>query len=226
MGADFCFFYHVLGKKTPNLGSHLHRANSYEIFRLLKAFSCRSERLFAYAFGFLTHYAADATFHPYVYSQAGNSYAKHTRLENALDSYFKNFLSSERQKIFYQKPSNEEETELYILYAAIAKKTGFPPLEKTAFSRAISLFNAYPPIPNALPQRKSSPYLRYACNMEKRAWHPPSKPFVIRNDNAEELFQKTLAFAQEISVIFYHAVRENAPLPFPLFHKHFLKGEY
>ena len=223
-GADFCFFYHVFGEKAPNLGSHLHRTNTYEVFRLLKAFSNRSNRLFAYALGYLTHYATDVTFHPYVYATAGSSYTKHTRLENALDVHFKPLLHALPQKRIFKKPSLEEEIELYILYAAIARKTNFPPLLKSSFSRAISLFNAYPPISSNLYRVENKAYLQYACNVEKRSWKHPSLSSVTRNDSADELFDKALSFAQELSASFCLALQENTPLPLSLFNKHFLTG--
>ncbi len=223
-GADFCFFYRVFGEKQPNLGSYLHRAGGYDAFQLLKKFSRHSHALFAYALGYLTHYAADATFHPYVYAMTGKSYTKHSRLEGALDWYFKPRLQNVSREILFQKPSRDEETELYILFSAIANKAGFPPMIKSHFSRAIFLFNAYPPISSAIYSNEKNVYIEYAINQEKRLWHYPADPNLSRNDNADELFDKAVIFAQTLAKEFCENIQNNTPLPFLLFGKNHLTG--
>ena len=223
-GADFCFFYYVFGKRSPNLGSYLHRANNGEVFRLLKSFSERSKNLYAYALGYITHYAADVVFHPYVYATAGNSYPKHSRLESALDVYFKPRLKYLPRENLFQKPSLDEITELYILYASIAKKSGFPPLIKQNFERAIFLFNASPPTSSTLFRGEKRAYLNFACNTEKRVWAYPADQSIRRHDNAEELFKKAFLFAQNLADIFCFSVERHTPLPTDLFQKNFLTG--
>ena len=224
-GADFCFFYHVFGKKTPNLGSQLHRKNVYEVFCLLKDFSERNPRLFAYALGYLTHYATDVTFHPYVYATAGNSYSKHSRLENAIDVHFKPLVHPLISQKILRKPTKEETEQLYLLYATIAKIIGFPALLPSHFFRAVALFNAYPPISSTLFQTKNSTFIDFACNKEKRPWRNPAAPLSQpKTDDADELFESALSFAQSATNVFFRAVGNDSPLPMDLFNKNFLTG--
>lgn len=224
-GADFCFFYHVFGNKAQNLGSQLHRKNVYEVFCLLKDFSVRNPRLFAYALGYLTHYATDATFHPYVYATTGKSYSQHSRLENAMDAHFKPLIQPLITQKILRKPTKEETEQLYILYATIAKIIDFPALLPSNFFRAVALFNAYPPISSTLFQSKNSAYIDWACNKEKRSWRNPadqlSQP---QTDGADELFEKALSFAQTAAAVFFRAVLNDLPLPMALFNKNFLTG--
>ncbi len=144
-GPDFCFFYKCLRRKE-NLGSFLHKQGGFAAFRVLKAFSA-SPALLAYALGYVTHYAADVCFHPVVY-QKTSSILTHTKLENAIDGYLKR--GAPKASDFPPSLSDEDKNELFLAYAAIAAKCNLPPLEKPAFFRAISLFNAYLPMPNAL----------------------------------------------------------------------------
>ncbi len=60
-GGDLYFFYRAVPSKT-NLGRRLHAENAADIFEKL---ICGN---FCYAAGFATHYAADASLHPAVYS--------------------------------------------------------------------------------------------------------------------------------------------------------------
>ncbi len=222
-GADFCFFYREFSLKTTNLGSYLHREGGYNAFQALKKFAKHSPCLFAYAIGYITHYAADVTFHPYVYAKTGKSYSKHSRFESALDGYFKPKLYGISQNIF-RAPNKEEQLELYILYSAIASKAGFPPLIRSTFSRAISLFNAYPPITYTIFKGEQDAYFRYAINEEKLDWKYPANPDILRQDNADELFEKALSFAYEVSQEFCEKLQFNAILPRSLFGKHYLTG--
>ncbi len=143
-GPDFCFFYKPLRKKE-NLGSFLHKRGGFTSFQVLKAFS-QTPALLAYSLGYITHYAADVCFHPFVYQET-KSLLEHSKLENAIDGYLK---EEGKPKDFPPALSQAEKQELFVAYAAITAKCDLPPLEKTAFFRAISLFNAYLPMPNAL----------------------------------------------------------------------------
>lgn len=67
-GADPFFWYRPMKKKGYNLGRTMHRDNVYEFFRAAKdslPSDCGKEA--AYIYGYITHYATDTVFHPYVY---------------------------------------------------------------------------------------------------------------------------------------------------------------
>ena len=76
------------------LGSYLHKARTGNLLASLVfvASSSRPSERFDYALGFLTHYATDTTFHPYVYAHSytpGGKYSPnmHCTLEHALDTW-------------------------------------------------------------------------------------------------------------------------------------------
>ena len=108
-GADFCFFQPTIYRKEQNLGSFLHRDGGFSAFETLLDFSRWEERALAYALGYVTHYATDSTFHPYVYATAGTSTLRHTRLEHVLDVRFKKeYGIAVEDEAFLKKPNREE----------------------------------------------------------------------------------------------------------------------
>ena len=224
-GADFCFFYPFFSKKIGNFGSYLHRHGGYPTLRVMQEFSTRSAPLFSYALGYITHYAADSTFHPFIYALAGQSHLLHSRLENTLDIYLKHRTASSDPYVHYLKQSlvKKELEDLFILYAAIAAKHHFPPLTKKAFSRAIFLFNAYMPISSNL-FYQSKHTLSLLFNTEKKPWRFPDAPHVISTDGCQELLDKSITLAVSLGNTFAQCVQQKTPLPAPLFHKSFLTG--
>lgn len=220
-GADFCFFYKLLprlcrprfdtqNKAKRNLGSYLHREGGYDAFEIMKRFSLRNDGYLAYALGFLTHYATDTVFHPFVYEQTGTSLLKHTRLEHAFDGYYRQKYPVEgyaTQQFPREKLNEAEKNLLFSLYATIADNAGFPPLEKTEFFRALNSFTAT--LPTAF---------RFFYGFSK------DKPFRYTGF-ADELFTK----ACEVSITqiqrFITALSSHAPLPYEHFGKSHLTGE-
>ena len=120
-GADFCFFYKFLRRKNGNLGSHLHRKGGLNTFQCLQTHAAQSSAIFAYAAGYITHYAADTILHPYVYAASGTSILVHTRLESALDyEYGKTYAKAaweDYKRYFRPKLDKDEKQTLYALYA-------------------------------------------------------------------------------------------------------------
>lgn len=66
-GGDAFFLYRPLRKKGYNLGRLLHRKNVYEFFCAAREYACERGD-FSYIYGYITHYAVDTVFHPYVYA--------------------------------------------------------------------------------------------------------------------------------------------------------------
>lgn len=224
-GADFCFFYRSWNPKAKNLGSHLHREGGFQTLQLLKVLSSRDREIFAYTLGYLTHYAADATFHPYIYATAGRSVLRHTRLENILDIRLKKRTSSpEYDEYFRRKLTLEEQDLLFLIYTAVAVKNGFPSPKKGAFLRAFSAFNAYLPLPNALFDGVNAKVRALAANEEKRLWSYPADPARVSDESVDELFDRAKDFAITLLTTFSHAVKNKLPLDRELFGKGFLTG--
>ena len=205
-GADFCFFYPILGGFSQNFGSYLHRQGGFSAFKVCKTFSIEPP-LFAYSLGYITHYAADTVFHPFVYANAGKSALKHTRIENALDRHFKATIPREAETFFRAKLSNEDKKDLFLLYAAISARVGFPPLEQKAFYRAIRLFNAYLPPSSKLFSLKSASFISHLSTQ------------------ADELYKRSVARAKDCSITFCDCLKKKTPLPSEIFGKNYLTGE-
>ena len=224
-GADFCFFQPSLRRKKENLGSFLHREGGFSSLHVLKFFSHHNEKALAYALGYVSHYATDSTFHPYVYAMTGDSALRHTRLEHVLDARFKKRFSPEKEETsFIQKLNLEEKELLFFLYTSIAVKSGFPAPKKSTFYRAIFLFNAYLSFPNNLFDGANANVRSFIANEEKRTWTYPALEKLQSTDSVDELFTKSVLLTQSLNEHFFQAVKTGAPLPKSLFGKGFLTG--
>ncbi|MBE7078052.1 MAG: hypothetical protein E7377_05075 [Clostridiales bacterium] len=216
-GADFCFFYQVAKLRKKNLGSYLHRTGGYTAFEVLKTLSVYDPVLRAYTLGYVTHYAADVTFHPFVYSVTKNP-LEHSRLENALDRHFLtlNIKTDGETPSFQHVLPKDVLDDLFFAYAAITARCGCPPLKKSSFLRAISIFNAYLPISS-----------RLSGTTAKKATEPAQTehvPALFQSDNAEKLFVKAVAFAKELLEELLSSINHDTPLPKDLFGKNYLSG--
>ncbi len=86
-------FFSALSPSIPKLGSILHTRKTDD-FLLALADACKgSEITRAYCCGFFTHYAADTTFHPFVYAHAltedgGYSTTAHCTLEHQIETLY------------------------------------------------------------------------------------------------------------------------------------------
>jgi len=111
------FFYYVPGflkKHSRDIGIQMHKhhfgdfiSHMIDIMMIDKLPDVSRDLLFAYISGFLTHYAMDATAHPYVYSKTGvrqkGDKAKaikysvdHRKFETAIDVLMLNLMSSKK----------------------------------------------------------------------------------------------------------------------------------
>ena len=225
-GADFCFFYKPLNTRLQNFGSYLHRKGGYAAFRVMKAFSANDDLLSAYALGYVTHYAADTTFHPYVYFTGGKSPLRHTKIENAIDVYLRERHSAleERFSSYYKTPTKTAQNELYLLFAAIASGTPFAPLSKPAFLNAISAFGGYPNLSSALFTTKNERMISTAVNAQRRVWYYPEAPHIQSDDNADGLFDKSVALSLSLIREFLYAAQTRKPLLYSKFGKNYLSG--
>ncbi len=226
-GPDFCFFYKPAAR--PNLGSYLHRKGGYDAFCVLKMLSRRDPRLFAYALGYVSHYAADIAFHPFIYALSGRSKLHHTRLENLFDGYLRARDGKEKtlvaEKYIYRPPDAETRRELFFLYAVIAAQASFPPFIKTEFLRSISLFNATLPLSFSVFSASDKALLSDLLNERKRAWSHPASPQKMENVGAGELYARSVCNTVRLAEIFSEAVEKNSVLSRTFFGKNYLTGK-
>lgn len=94
-GPDPLFFYRYYSMRKHNLGRLLHGDRVYGTFESMLEYVREHPSALGYALGFITHYAADAVFHPYVYYYAYGHCATrvgratlHTQMESDFDTHF------------------------------------------------------------------------------------------------------------------------------------------
>ena len=103
-GPDIFFCYRAWksgekrGENLPELGSSMHDENTGAFLRALVKYAATPAQR-SYALGFLSHYAADCTVHPYVVcgTEEGGPYAGpggHGYFEIAVDSFLQNYAAS------------------------------------------------------------------------------------------------------------------------------------
>ena len=111
------FFYHfpsLLRKQLRFLGIQMHKdgfgsfmSKMVDIMSYQQLSQAKKSLLFSYISGFLTHYALDATAHPYVYSQTGirqkgdkaraiKYSVNHRKFETAIDVLMLDLMSSKK----------------------------------------------------------------------------------------------------------------------------------
>lgn len=98
-GGDVFYFLRLVTPKGDNLGKYLHNREVYRTFcEFLRAAKGKNGNPVAlsYAAGYVTHYAADTVFHPYVYGTMQKLISAHPKsrirwhayIESDIDSYF------------------------------------------------------------------------------------------------------------------------------------------
>lgn len=221
-GADFCFFYRALHTSELNFGRFLHNRGSYDFFRTLAALAGRDRTLFPYALGYVTHYAADCVFHPYVYYLSGKSPVRHSRAEGALDFYFrKRDAGSEKLRAFgkyFNCPLDGEElSSLYFLYALAAARTDRAPLLSSSFLRSIGRFRSYTRFSARVFAKENGSVL----NASHAEWHYPKDPARVLTDGADELFERALAESLSLIDNFRQCILREEPPDRPCSEKTF-----
>lgn len=146
-GADIFYFLHPFRRR--NLGKIFHNEKVYETFESFrKAAVNADETVLSYIAGYITHYAADCIFHPYVYSltqkmidaEPTRRVRWHSYIESDLDTYF--------VKKFYRKEVNRFECrlrtgkgipkEVAVLIREVCSANGLPNISDGALRRAVS----------------------------------------------------------------------------------------
>jgi len=124
-------FFSVLSPNIPKLGSMLHTRKTDD-FLLALADACKGSALTrAYCCGFFTHYAADTTFHPFVYAhslteEGSYSSTAHCTLEHQIETLHYRRLGNAsglpvQMRGFMQLRSSEKDEIARALHAAIAR---------------------------------------------------------------------------------------------------------
>lgn len=148
-GPDF-WFAHGAFSLTDNLGRHLHTRRPLLFFRILAAAGRTDADVFSYAAGYLTHYAADTVFHPYVYGMmrklGRESKYLHHAIEHALDGALLRALrgvSLLRARLPKAGDVNVEKLgKIYETYVRYARATGRDVPARADYFRALRRYDA------------------------------------------------------------------------------------
>lgn len=251
-GGDIAFFYGWTEGKKHNLGQQLHRGDVYGTLNALLTV-CDNPLRHAYALGYLTHYAADTVFHPYVYAQIAAEQEKgqkgniHFMVEGGLDVYFYRTRRGESARAFVPPYTRQDlsEPDLYAVYSAFGHALGktvkqgrfhacldryFLYLRHTA-DRKGRQYRFWSGVEERLHlPHQLSPLYRpdepqpFSLNLEGREWHYPAAPEIRSCESADDLFAR--ATEEGISLIgaFEACRKAGSPLPRELFSKNFLTG--
>lgn len=251
-GGDVYFFYRFLHKKEQNFGQFLHRHRVYDVFsyfaRELSSPALQGEargRVRAYVYGFISHYCADTTFHPFIYNyleENGDGKFIHQQIEADWDVYFlRTHRGEENERYdfpFSPKKIVREKT-LFRLIAGLAQALGREKVTRKKFNAAIKRFYFY------------LRFFHRKCYASYRRWErterffrtklrisrlfPRSEPDkrYLQNDgfarysegrggNADELFAR--AVDETVRLVRLFGQTRGNPLPAEEFSKSFLTG--
>lgn len=127
-GGDFGFFYPYFGSGENNLGSFLHKTDCFAVFSYMAEYCGKCPSALSFCLGYVTHYAADAAFHPYVYSECkkrGKGYILHASLEKGIDGFFYSEEGvNKREGINRKMLSDGELKDVVGLFSYVCEKTG------------------------------------------------------------------------------------------------------
>ena len=96
-GGDIYYFFRMRQGKYKNLGTRLHNRDVFAVFNAFKKAAERGDAsVCSYIAGYITHYAGDTVFHPFVYALVERFAARqphwkgkrHAYIESDLDAYF------------------------------------------------------------------------------------------------------------------------------------------
>ena len=246
------FFFVTTAKNGQNIGKYLHRNRIYGLFCAFSEYlknlpEEKRTAAEAYCLGYVTHYCADVTFHPFVYRYLEQNKLKkreHQRIENDWDVYFLRKLRG-REAERYAFPDlatlGEQLNPLWT-YAAAAMGKKLP---AGTLKAAIAGFEKY------------LHFFHKNCYAAQRRWARFDKLFHIRSlscmypartpdekilrgeaferaahtagmppaKHADDLFERAVSMSAYRMLLFYDALG-GASLPREEFDRHLLTGEH
>ena len=164
-GADVYFFLRFCADTEKNVGKSLHRRGIYKSFSaLLDAAREGDAAVRSYAAGYITHYAADTVFHPFVYGTQEKLAAARAAGERALRRVsLHSYIESDLDAHFLSERGREGRTERTALssgaaeklYPAVRAAYGGTPFTPRSFRRSFRRFALYERVfSNARPRRR------------------------------------------------------------------------
>lgn len=226
------FYLYKLKEGAKNLGRYLHRANVYKTFSsfLQTAREENESKTLSYVAGYITHYAADVTFHPYIYNLLkkyknqpdGFKGNRHALIESDIDSFFVQNRSGIALSE-YKYPLECSNADLlpifHLIDKAIDKKTR-KNLNYSSFKRAVKRFFRY----SAWSKDSNGIKRKLIYGTEKILHIPHTLSALIRRNNYDEKYfnlkkeywvspyDTALVCCDDINNLFDRAVSESARL--------------
>jgi hypothetical protein len=141
-GCDICFAYQPLSTLKDNFGSFAHSVQPKLFFRILREESERDPLVRSYAYGYLTHYAADTVFHPYIYEKMGenNGFIRHHSIERAYDGVLLKLYRGKRVGRVLPPLKDLPLDGVFLVYKRYAEVSGWGTLRRAAFFRAVNRY--------------------------------------------------------------------------------------
>ncbi len=258
-GPDVFFFYRIGCKSEYNLGKFLHRYRVYDVFSLFSDALRGKEgaprfteeeraQALSYICGYITHYAADAAFHPFVYrylEENRSQKREHQQMENDWDVWFlreKKNREAEKFEFAFSPQTILKNDTTARLYAFLGQKLGREEVTKARFARGVKNFFRY---------------LRFfhgRCYSAQRRWERTERLFHAkrflsrlyprenpepaylagerfaalsegRGNNADELFDSAVRESARLAKRFTEALKTGTELPKADFSNGLLTGK-
>lgn len=247
-GPDLFFFYRFIQRKEQNFGKFLHRHRPLECFEYFaKKVREGNDRMRAYIAGYITHYATDVAFHPFVYAYLERLNAgklEHQQIESDWDVYF---LRSRRGREVecYDFPFSGKriarEGILFRLFAPLCLYLERDPLDEDKLASALTAFELYLKFFHGECYETNESWLRvekfFRAKSTMSRLFPrktPNADYLGGDDfetlsggakNADELFDRAVKDSIKLVGILFSCAEKDTPLPKEEFSKHFLTGK-
>lgn len=246
-GPDMFFFYRIGNRSEYNLGKFLHRYRVYDVFSLFLSALRGKEgaprfgetekmQALSYVLGYITHYAADTAFHPFVYNYLKEYRCEkrvHQQMENDWDVWFlreKKNAEAEKFRFAFSPAKIIGDGAAARLYAYLALGLEREEVTKARFARGVKNFSRY------------LKFFHGKCYSAQRGWERTEKFFHAkrflsrlfprenpdpaflsgehfwelseeRGHNADELFGRAVSEGARLGKIFLSVLQDGGELP-------------
>lgn len=139
-GGDICFTCPPFNKRE-NLGHRLHGHSSLLFFRLLRSMGKDDPLVRSYAYGYVTHYAADVAFHSFL-ARSGSGTLRHYSLERACERALLDGRNRSRRSVSVSALREVLDGSVYGVYRRYALACGYGSLSYASFVRSGRLYLA------------------------------------------------------------------------------------
>ncbi len=141
-GCDIAFLYTPLDGKRNNLGRVLHAQKPLLFFKILYERAQRDNDVLSYALGYITHYALDTVFHPFIYEQMGKKGGTllHHAIEHAYDGEFLRERGGKLSAYALPRDKNINLQGVYNVYARYAREMRWGEVTQKELQKAVKRY--------------------------------------------------------------------------------------